>query len=55
MQNLPVAYFGPDTIMPVASIVGGIAGVAMIFGRAIVRVVRRTICGNRFRPSPPLL
>jgi hypothetical protein len=55
MQNLPVAYFSPDTIMPVASIMGGIAGVAMIFGRAIVRVARRTIFRDRVRPSQPLL
>jgi hypothetical protein len=32
------AYFGPETLMPVASIVGAVGGVIMIFGRSIFRM-----------------
>jgi hypothetical protein len=36
------AYFGPDTFMPVASIVGAVGGAMMIFGRTIFRVAWRS-------------
>jgi hypothetical protein len=28
------AYFGPETMMPVASVIAAAAGVAMMFGRS---------------------
>jgi hypothetical protein len=37
------AYFGPETLMPVASILGAIGGVVMIFGRTIVRLASRSV------------
>ena len=44
MNFVPVfAYFGPETFLPVASIVGGIVGVLMIFARTIVRVASRSV------------
>jgi hypothetical protein len=54
MLYVPFAYFGPDTVMPVASIVGAFAGVVMIFGRVIVRVARRTVGSSSVHrhPSP---
>jgi hypothetical protein len=53
MLNLPFAYFQPDTVMPLASMIGAVGGVIMIFGRAIVRLARRSV-RSRFRPSPPV-
>jgi hypothetical protein len=37
------AYFGPETFLPVASIVGAVGGVLMIFGRTIVRLASRSV------------
>jgi hypothetical protein len=37
------AYFGPDTFMPVASVIGAVGGVVMIFGRTIWRVASRSV------------
>jgi hypothetical protein len=34
------AYFGPETMMPVASIIAAVAGVAMMFGRNLVHFFR---------------
>jgi len=33
-------YIGPETLMPLASILAGVAGVAMMFWRRTVAVVR---------------
>jgi hypothetical protein len=45
------AYIGPETMMPVASVIAAVAGVAMMFGRTIVgfgrKVVRRVWPGSR--------
>ncbi len=43
MLNPLFAYFGPDTFMPVASIVGAVGGVVMIFGRTIWRKASRSV------------
>jgi ABC-type tungstate transport system substrate-binding protein len=47
------AYFGPETMMPVASVVCAAVGVAMMFGRNVVyfsrNVVRRVWPGPRRR------
>jgi hypothetical protein len=47
------AYFGPETMMPVASIIAAAAGVVMMFGRNILQfgrgVVRRVWPGARRR------
>jgi hypothetical protein len=37
-----LAYLGPETMMPVASILAGIAGVFMMFGRSVVQITRNT-------------
>ena len=37
------AYFGPDTLLPLASILGAIGGTVMIFGRTIVRIVKQSV------------
>jgi hypothetical protein len=46
------AYFGPETMLPVASVITGIVGVVLMFWRGIIQVVR-----NAFRfvwpASPP--
>jgi hypothetical protein len=45
------AYFGPETMMPVASVIAAAAGVVMMFGRSIVQfgrgVVRKVWPGPR--------
>jgi hypothetical protein len=43
MLNPFFAYFGPETLMPVASIVGAAGGVIMIFGRTIVRLAAKSM------------
>jgi hypothetical protein len=43
MLNPLFAYFGPDTFLPLASIVGAIGGAMMLFGRTIVRAASRTM------------
>jgi hypothetical protein len=47
------AYFGPETMMPVASIIAAGVGVVMMFGRNIVTfgrgIVRRVWPGARRR------
>ena len=41
------SYIGPETMMPVASVIAAVAGVFMMFGRSVDRV--------RPRPGPPRL
>jgi hypothetical protein len=43
------AYIGPDTMMPVASIVAATVGVVMMFGRNIVMFGRGL--ARRLRPQ----
>jgi hypothetical protein len=43
------AYIGPETMMPVASIIAAVAGVAMMFGRNIMMFGRGII--RRVRPQ----
>ena len=35
------AYFGPETTLPLASVLAGVLGVVMMFGRATLRVLAR--------------
>jgi hypothetical protein len=44
------AYIGPETMMPVASIVAAVTGVVMMFGRNILVFGRGII--RRVRPQP---
>jgi nitrate reductase gamma subunit len=37
------AYIGPETMMPMASIVAAVAGVVMMFGRNILMLGRRIV------------
>jgi hypothetical protein len=37
------AYFGPETMMPVASILAAVGGVVMLFGRNIVTFGRNVV------------
>lgn len=37
------AYLGPETMMPVASIVAAVVGVAMMFGRNVLMVGRSVV------------
>jgi hypothetical protein len=48
------AYIGPETMMPVASVIAAAAGVFMMFGRTVVGfgrgLVRRVLPGPARRP-----
>jgi hypothetical protein len=44
-------YIGPDQLMPLASVLSAIAGVALMFWRRIVGFV--SLCLNLFRRRPP--
>lgn len=35
------AYVGPDTFLPVSSVLAGVAGVVMMFGRTGLRLILR--------------
>ena len=43
------AYFGPETMMPVASVICAAVGVVMMFGRNIILFGRNMV--ERVRPS----
>jgi hypothetical protein len=45
-----LAYFGPETMMPVASIIAAAVGVAMMFGRNLVMLGRGLV--RRVWPGP---
>ena len=44
------AYFGPETMMPVASIIAAVVGVAMMFGRNVMMIGRGLV--RRVWPGP---
>jgi hypothetical protein len=50
------AYIGPETMMPVASVIAAVAGVFMMFGRSVVGfgrgLVRRVWPGSAPKPAP---
>jgi len=37
------AYFGPETMMPVASVIAAVSGVVMLFGRNILVFSRKLV------------
>jgi hypothetical protein len=45
------AYIGPETMMPVASIIAAAAGVFMMFGRSVMGFGRGLV--RRILPGPP--
>ncbi len=44
-------YFGPETLLPVASGVAGAIGAILLFGRRVVALVRR-LAARVFRRPP---
>ncbi len=52
------SYIGPETMMPVASVIAAVAGVFMMFGRTAVgfgrNLVRRVTPGPKYVPPPPI-
>lgn len=41
LPNPILAYFGPETLMPVVSVIAGAGGVFMWFSRSIFRFIGR--------------
>jgi hypothetical protein len=37
------AYFGPETMMPVASVIAAVGGVFMLFGRNVITFGRKLV------------
>jgi hypothetical protein len=42
MDGIIFAYFGPETMFPLTSIVAACAGAVMMFGRGLMRFARRS-------------
>ena len=53
MDHLPMvfAYLGPETMLPMTSVVAGVAGVVMMFGRSSVRWVVGKFRGFTSQPK----
>jgi hypothetical protein len=48
-----LAYFGPETVLPITSAIAGAAGVLMMFGRGIFRAPKRLVlAATRFLGQP---
>ena len=43
MDGILFAYFGPESMLPVTSVIAACGGAFMIFGRGLVRFLRRSI------------
>src|SRR4051794_39626 len=43
MSLILFAYFGPETMLPLTSVVATVVGIFMMFGRTSLRLVRRSI------------
>ena len=43
MPSLLFAYFGPETMLPMTSVVATVVGVFLMFGRNTTRFVRRAL------------
>jgi hypothetical protein len=41
MSHMFLAYFGPDTVMPLTSVLAAVVGIVLMSGRAAGLVVRR--------------
>ncbi len=52
------SYIGPETMLPVTSVIAAVAGVFMMFGRTAVgfgrNLVRRVAPGPKYVPPPPI-
>jgi hypothetical protein len=47
------AYFGPETMLPLTSVVATVVGVFLMFGRNTTRFVRRALRDRFARPAAP--
>jgi len=47
--HLILAYFGPETVMPVTSILATIAAVVLLFGKSMLRLVAGWVRRATFR------
>lgn len=59
MSVIIFAYFGPESMLPLTSVVATVVGVFLMFGRNTIRLARRAILGrltsigrNRAVPMP---
>jgi hypothetical protein len=43
MSSVIFAYLGPETMLPLTSIVATVAGILLMFGRGAFRIVRRAV------------
>ena len=43
MSFLLFAYFGPETMLPLTSVVATVVGIFLMFGRTTIRIARRSV------------
>jgi hypothetical protein len=57
-STIVLAYLGPETMLPMTSVVAGVVGILLMFGRASMRWTSGTVRGlavlARPRPKPPV-
>jgi hypothetical protein len=51
--EIPLAYIGPDVLLPFASVLAGILGIVMIGWRYIVNGLRKAFCLVLGKSPPP--
>lgn len=49
---LLIAYFGPETVLPMTSVVATVAGLFMMFGRTLFRLTFRRMRSRSAAPRP---
>jgi hypothetical protein len=47
-SSLVFAYFSPETLLPVTSILATVCGLVMMFGRTTLRLIARGVGRSRF-------
>ena len=48
---IPLAYIGPDTLLPLGSFLAGFVGIVLVFSRSILRFFRRLLRLDRGTPE----
>jgi hypothetical protein len=55
MPVIIFAYFGPESMLPLTSIVATVVGIFLMFGRSTMRIIRRALVSrlidHRGKPS----
>jgi hypothetical protein len=52
LSNVFLAYLGPETLLPMSSVVAGVLGVLMMFGRFTTRCIQSSVRAIVSRTDP---